>query len=308
MSYEVQRGQSLARNFRRIFRQRVESALRLVRGEEAPADTLVHDIRKLVKKSRAILHLVSRHIGGRAFRRQDRRLREVGRLIRELRDAEMRLQTMRELEAVTHHHYRSYQKIERILAAELENFQAAFAGWETEAVALLERAGELARKWPVTGYKEKQLRRALKRAYKAGRNALANARSDLSAASLHELRKQVKLLGYEVGVIRPWNHLVIGETHTELIDLGHLLGRVHDLAFLAERLRLERREKHWGKQDDQLLATIEVSGAVLRRDGIELAARFFAERPRKFCGHVGEWLADRRQAAASQIAESLING
>ena len=307
MSCELRRGQSMAKNLRTLFRRQIEGALRLTRSQEEPGDTLVHEVRKHLKKARAVLNLVRPHIGGRAFRRQDRKLRDVGRSMKEIRDAEVRLQTMRELEDVTHHHYRSYQKIEAILAVELEDFHAAFGGWETGAVALLKRADELAAKWPITGYTEKQLGRAMKRAYKSGRKTMAAARSDSSAANLHELRKRVKLLGYQVGIVQPWNHIVIGEAHAELIDLGHLLGRVHDLIFLADRLRLERREKHWGKQDDELLATIEASETALRRDGIELADRFFAERPRKFRRHIDEWFKDRRHADENQVAEALVN-
>src|SRR6516164_3385796 len=101
--------------------------------------------------------------------------------------------------------------------------------------------------------------------------------------------KQTKLLGYQMRLLRPWNNLVVGGVIEELTQLGHLLGRVHDLVFLADRLRLERGESHWGKQDDELLNLIESSEAELQRDGIEIAERFFAERPSEFGLHFDEW-------------------
>jgi CHAD domain-containing protein len=307
MKYELRSDQTLGKNLHRIFRQQINRALALTRGERKPGDTLVHDIRKHLKKARAVLQLVRKEIGNGAFRRHDRRLRDVGRVMTEIRDAEVRLQTMRQLEAVTHHHYRSYQKIEKLLAAELESFQAAFGGWEKKAVPSLERTDELSKKWPTLGYGEQELRRAVRRTYKSGRRALAIVRKELSAANIHALRKQVKLLCYQVRILRPWNHVVIGEMLRELMELGHLLGRVHDLTFLADRLRLERHERHWGKQNDELLAVIENSEAELQRDGIEIAERFFAERRADFGAHIDEWFEDCHQANVDSIAASLLS-
>ena len=306
MSYELRPYESFGKNLRRIFRQQIKSALAFLRGEKTPRDTVVHEIRKHLKKSRAVLRLAREQIGRREFRRQDKRLRNAGRLMREIRDAEVRLQTIRQLEDVTHHHYRSYQKIERLLAVELENFVMAFDGWREHTLALLEQANEAAGKWPKSRCGERQLRRVIQRTYKSGRKALAAARTHPSVANIHELRKHVKSLGYQISIIRPWNHLVIGAAHAELTDLGHLLGRIHDIKCLTDRLHLEQRETHWGKQDDELLKAAENIETALQRDGVELAERFFAERPRDFGAYIDELFADRRHASENNLAEELV--
>ena len=306
MSYDLRSRQTLGKNFRRIFRGQIDDALAVARGAAEPNDTRVHAMRKHLKKSRAVLELVRKQIGRDAFRRQDRRLRNVGRLMTEIRDAEVRLHTMRELEEATHHHYRSYQKIERILALELENFIAAFDGWEIESIPLLEKARAVARKWPLRRFGFRRLRRAVQRTYKRGRKALARTKAEPLAKNVHELRKQVKLLGYELRILRPLNPIVIGALSEELTQLGDLLGRLHDLVFLAERLRRELREAHWGKQDDELLAVIESSEAELQRDGIEISERFFVEHRAQFGSHVAEWIDHWKRAKPSSVAEALI--
>jgi CHAD domain-containing protein len=305
MNYELRSDQSLGKNLRRIFRKQILGALVVAKGETNPGDTPVHEMRKHLKKARAILQLVRKDIGRDAFRCQDHRLRDVGRLVTETRDAEVRLQTMRLLEEATHHHYRSYQKIEQLLARELENVLAAFDGWERKAIPLLECALDASRQWPKSGYRWQQLRRAVRRTYKCGRGALAAVRTNPSTANIHELRKQVKMLGYQVRILRPLNHVVVGETIRELTELGHLLGRVHDLTFLAHRLRGELTETHWGKQDDDLLAVIENSEAELQRDGIEIAQRFFAERGPDFSAHIDEWFEGRMHC--QPLAEALLS-
>ena len=305
MSYELRAEQSLGKNLRRMFRQQIDAALAVAKGADEPNDTRVHAMRKHLKKARAVLQLARKKIG-KAFRREDRRLRDVGRLMTEIRDAEVRLQTMRQLEDATHHHYLSYQKIERLLALELENFLVAFGDWGNSAIPMLERACDEAGQWPIDDYRSKHLRRAVQRSYKSGRRALAAAKAKPSAGKFHELRKQVKLLGYQLRILRPLNHVVVGSVSGELTDLGHLLGRVHDLTFLADRLRQERSEKHWGKQDDELLAVIENSEAELQRDGMEMAERFFAKRPSEFDGLVHEWFDNSRHAKSASVAEALI--
>lgn len=306
MSYELRVDQSLGKNLRRMFRHQITAALAVAKGADEPNDTRVHAMRKHLKKARAILQLVRKEIG-KAFRREDRRLRDVGRLMTEIRDAEVRLQTMRQLEEATHHHYLSYQKTERLLALELENFLVAFGDWENSAIPLLELACDEGGAWPIDVYRSKQLRRAVQRSYKAGRRALAAAKANPSAPKFHELRKQVKLLGYQLRILRPLNHIVVGSVSRELTELGHLLGRVHDLTFLADRLRQERSEKHWGKQDDELLAEIENCEAELQRDGLEMAERFFAERKSEFGGLVREWFDGwRHSKSGSAVAETLL--
>jgi CHAD domain-containing protein len=305
MSYELRAEQSLGKNLRRIFRQQIDAALVVAKGADEPNDTPVHAMRKHLKKARAVLQLARKRIG-KAFRREDRELRDVGRLMTEIRDAEVRLQTMRQLEDATHHHYLSYQKIERLLALELESFEDAFGNWEKSAIPILENARDEAKDWRIGDYRFKQFRCAIQRSYRSGRKALAAVKAKPSATKFHELRKQVKLLGYQIRILQPLNHVVVGEVSGELTGLGHLLGRVHDLIFLAERLRCERSEKHWGKQDDELLAIIENSEAELRRDGIEMAERFFAEGKSKFGAHVGEWFDDWHRAKDASVAEALI--
>lgn len=306
MSYALRADQSLGKNLRRIFRQQIDAALAVANGVDEPNDTCVHAIRKHLKKARAVLQLVRKKIG-KTFRQGDRRLRDVGRLMTEIRDAEVRLQTMRQLEDATHRHYLSYQKIERLLALELDNFLIAFADWEKTAIPLLKRAHDEAERWPMDDYRPKHLRRAVQRSYKSGRKALGAVKAKPSAAKFHELRKQVKLLGYQLRILRPLNQLVVSAVSQDLTELGHLLGRVHDLTFLADRLRWERSESHWGKQDDELLATIEKSEAVLERDGMEMAERFFAERKWEFGAHIDEWIDDWHHSKSHSVAEVLLS-
>src|SRR6266436_844746 len=142
MSYQLQHGETLGDNVRRVCCKQIEAAIAVAKDEVKTDDTTVHEMRKHLKKARAALRLVRKEIGHGLFREQDHGLRDVGRLTSEIRDAEVRLQTVRQLQEVTQRHGRStYGKLEAMLTLELENFMAAFAEWQTQAVWMLERAG-----------------------------------------------------------------------------------------------------------------------------------------------------------------------
>ena len=306
MSYQLRFDQSLGENLRRILSKQIEGALAVANGEREPNDTAVHAMRKHLKKARAVLQLLRREIGDDSFRRQDHRLRDVGRLTTEIRDAEVRLQTIRQIENAIHRrHNPSYRRIENLLAFELEIFVVALGEWEKRATLLLDEARQAINEWSIDDYGRKQLRRALQFTYKCCRKAFRAVQAKPTTANFHELRKQVKRLGYQVRLLGPLNQIVIGPLSNELTDLGHLLGRVHDLTFLADRLRPERGEPNWRKQDDELLDAIENSQAELQRDAAELTERFFAERPSEFGRLIKEWFKDAQHAESVSIAREL---
>jgi CHAD domain-containing protein len=230
----------------------------------------------------------------------------VGQLTSEIRDAEARWQTFRELERVTRRSRNgACKKIETMLAFELQNFLAAFAGWEKETISLLQKARAAIQGWPIDNYGAKDLRRAMRLTYKSGRRALVAAKAEPNTANFHELRKQVKRLGYQLRIVRPLNHLVVQNLSDELDTLGKLLGRVHDLSFLGDRLRKEQKQTAWRTQDDGLLAVIDSTRKELRHDTAELGERFFAERPRQFGALVDEWFRDWQHSNSSSVAEAL---
>src|SRR6266480_5268179 len=141
MSYELRHSETLGHNLGRICGKQIESAITVAKGETKTDDTPVHEMRKHLKKSRAALRLVRKEIGRGLYRSQDHGLRDVGWLTSEIRDAEVRLQMVRELQEVTRRDGRgTYGNLEMMLTVELENFMAAFTEWQTQAIPLLEKA------------------------------------------------------------------------------------------------------------------------------------------------------------------------
>jgi CHAD domain-containing protein len=306
MSYQLRKGEKLGDGLRRICRKQVAAAIAVATGEKKTSDTPVHEMRKHLKKARAGLRLVRKEIGGGLFRKQDHCLRDVGRLTSEIRDAEVRLQTVRELQGITQRRRRVvYPKLERMLMLELENFMAAFAEWQTQGVPILERARENVDCWPLDSFNCEQLRRAVQKSYKSARKALACAEASPTVENFHQFRTCAKRLWYDLRILRPINPVVLKNLSDDLRALASLLGRAHDLSFLGDRLRREDHKSEWEREGHKLLAVIEISQGDLQRGAAELAEHFFAERPRDFGERLATWLKDWENDTSPSIPEEL---
>jgi CHAD domain-containing protein len=307
MSYELRHDETLGDNLCRICRKQIEGAVAVAKGETKTDDTPVHEMRKHLKKARGALRLVRKEIGRGMYRTQNHALRDVARLTSEIRDAEVRLQTVRELQEVTKRDgHGTYGNLEVMLTLELENFMAAFTEWQTQAVPLLEQAASAIDCWTLDQFSCKQLCCAVQASYRRGRRTLATATTDPTTENFHQFRTRAKTLWYQLRILRPVNPVVLKTLSDDLHSLGDLLGRAHDLSFLAERLRSEHGKSKWEREGQRLLAVIEVSQHDLQRGATELAEHFFAERPRDFSSRVGSWLQDWEGKSSHSVADALV--
>ena len=147
---------------------------------------------------------------------------------------------------------------------------------------------------------------AVQASYRRGRRTLATATADPTTENFHQFRTRAKTLWYQLRILRPVNPVVLKTLSDDLHSLGDLLGRAHDLSFLAERLRSEHGKSKWEREGQRLLAVIEVSQHDLQRGATELAEHFFAERPRDFSSRVGSWLQDWEGKSSHSVADALV--
>jgi CHAD domain-containing protein len=307
MSYELRTDEALADGIQRIYRCEIDKAMGIAGGTRHTDDTPVHQTRKHLKKARAALRLVRKEVGRTLFRQQDHWLRNAGRLISDVRDAEVRLGTLRQFQAIELRSGRTvYRHLEQMLMFELENFMAAFAEWQSQAIPILERARECSDIWPLDHFDSVQLRRAVQATYKRARCLLGDARGNPSPEAFHDFRSEAKVLFYQLRILRLINPVVLKNVAEELKAVGQLLGKAHDLTFLGERLRRESGNSGWQKEVHRLLCMLEVSQSNLHEAAADLAERFFAERPRDFGSRLDPWLHQWSAARSASMAEALV--
>ena len=81
-------------------------------------------------------------VGKNCHAKEDRCVRKIGRLVSDLRDAQVRLQTFIQLrdKAAKNSKRQLFPRTEELLLLERESFSAAFAGWQKQAIPQLERS------------------------------------------------------------------------------------------------------------------------------------------------------------------------
>lgn len=307
-TYELRLEETVGEGIRRIIGDQIEGAIRASAAKQNGTGSPVHTTRTHLKKARAALHFAACEIGSRVWRREDRALRKVARLISDVRDAEVRLETVRQLRNFVRGKRRGFQETEELLAFELDSFLAAFAEWPEEARLRLTQSLDRIREWPLDNLNCKQLHRCVQKTYKRARQALRTAMKKGGTKNLHAFRKCAKELWYQLRIVRPLAPAVFGELNDDLRATGRYLGQVHDLAFVDERLAsIGPASKYGDRILNSLIASREKE---LERTAIALGARFFARRPRQFAKqisrHFSQWTKEKaRPANRGRVTEPV---
>jgi CHAD domain-containing protein len=296
MGFRLKLREPLPDGLKRVFREQIESALELCRHPAKQRGITVHEVRKHLKKLRAAMPLAIPEVGRDRHTHEDRCVRRIGRLVSDLRDAQVRLQTLIQLrdETAKKPHDSPFPRIEELLSLERESFSAAFAGWQKQAIPQLERVETRLLKWPLEGLTWKQVYGAVGKIYKRGQRRLAKTINDPDPENFHAWRKRVKDIWYQFRILQPLNRMVLTEMAHDAEVLGELLGREHDLAFLWARLEKECGDETLRDELAQLEKLIRKRGKRLRTNALELGRRFYAEPAKAFAKRISIFVGKRK--------------
>ncbi|HZS18631.1 MAG TPA: CHAD domain-containing protein [Candidatus Udaeobacter sp.] len=301
MAFRLKLREPLPEGLKRIFREQIDSALDLCRHPAKERGVIVHEVRKHLKKLRAAMRLAIPEIGKKQHAREDRCVRKIGRLISDLRDAQVRFQTLLQLrEETARAPEDAFPHIEELLALERESFSAAFAGWQKHAIRQLERTEARLLRWPLENLTWNQVCSAVVKTYKRGQRRLAKAIDHPNPENLHAWRKRVKDLWYQLRILQPLNRVVLTEMARDAEVLGELLGREHDLNFLWARLEKECSDEALRDELAEVRNLVLKRGKRLRRNALELGRRFYAEPGKSFGRRISIFIGKRVQGKHDQ--------
>jgi CHAD domain-containing protein len=295
MAFRLKLREPLPEGLKRVFREEIDSALHMCQHPAKERGVTVHEVRKHLKKLRAAMRLAIGQVGKNCHAQEDRCVREIGRLVSDLRDAQVRLQTFIQLrdKASKKTKRQFFPRTEELLLLERESFSAAFAGWQSQAIPQLENVKARLMEWPLDGLNWKQICGAVCKIYRRGQRALAKAIDDPDPEHFHSWRKRVKDVWYQLRILQPLNRTVLEEMAHDAEVLGELLGIEHDLDFLWSRLKKECGDQRLASELTQLQKLITKRGKRLRRDALELGRRFYAEPSKAFAKRISIFAGKR---------------
>jgi CHAD domain-containing protein len=252
-------------------------------AEQASA---VHEMRRLLKRLRALVRLLRPTLGDATARRHNRRLRLAARRLAGARDATVGLLTLDRLgqdasredtaalaevragftRAVHDRHVR-----EAVVARHLNAAAKALA----TSVHALDRLP-----WKRSGWAT--LEAGLRAGYRRARRRAKAARPTREESGFHAWRTATKSLLYQIALVRPAQPTRIRPVLDALDALQENLGQEHDLEVL--RARLAQRPRAFGSPAavQRTLELIASRQQALRKDCLRRGRKLFAQPPATF--------------------------
>ncbi len=262
-------------------------------------DEAVHEARKRFKKLRAVVRLVRDEIGDDVYQQENTCYRDAGRLLSDVRDAAVMVQTLDDIADYFADHLRpdAFREIRaRLSAAHHQTRQWVLDEENTVAkvIAMVEEAQNRIPKWPIENHNEDfgLLAPSLKRVYKRGLNRLEDACADPTPEHFHEWRKRVKYLWYHIRILKPVWLEVMDALADDIHLLSDYLGDHHDLSELRQAV-LDSTDYFNNKSDlHTLLALIDKRRNELVMLSYPLGQRVYVETPSQFVSRIaGYWKA-----------------
>jgi len=266
-------------------------------------DKALHEARRHVKKVRALIRLVRPALGA-SYRKSNKALRRVNRLLSPIADGEAVLDTLTRLET------RSAAELSTAVGALREALLARRAAIDRRAKAdrVLQSCtsalkAEQARitAWRLTPRGHRAVTGGLGKTVRAARRGMARAVAHPTAGNYHAWRRRVKDHWFQLRLLerRCGGDLVARQQLLETLD-GHL-GEYHNCVLLQSVLA---RATNLGRPDTaRLLRALRRYQTELRVEAARLGADTYGERPRQFVTRVERaWRSTSRSTSRSKEA------
>ena len=283
MGFAFHRDESFAHAVHRLIRQRLDAAVTCL--EETPrTDAAVHEARKSLKKTRAVIRLAG--AGMNRAGRFDRRLGTVARVLGRSRDSAVLLAAQRELR----------QELSRAESDRLES-SLQHERKEAEAATTMALASLLAELRALrTDLVQKPVRggwsvawHGIEDAYRRGSAAHRQAARSGDGEDLHRWRRRVKDQWYHLRLLVGAWPAGLTPLASELEVVSDRLGTDHDLHVLSERAAVLEPD---AKRRRALVRTIAPRRSEAQRIALQLGTRLYVEKPSAYAARLrGYWCA-----------------
>ena len=308
MAFQLMANESIAKGIRRIAHGQIDKALDGLtgRGVAAP-EGVVHDVRKRLKRVRAVIRLARGGLGRRLADREDTRFRDAGRPLSEVRDAGVLLQAFDDLvkrygdqgqpEVISSAHELLLSRKQEVCRRVLDQRDAL-----AKVARVMEQARSDVKRWEVAGDDWDALEGGLKQIYRRGRRAFRETSEAPTDASLHEWRKRVKDLWYVMDILKPIRPGYTEGRGEEARRLADHLGDDHDLAVLGQVLSGSEDMPCDCASVKVILPLIDRRRADLQRNAFVLGQRIYSEPTKVFVTRLEAfWKAWTSEASAAKF-------
>jgi CHAD domain-containing protein len=253
----------------------------------------VHEVRKALKRWRALLRLLGRPLGEQADQMRSE-ARELMRALSSARDAQSALDALNDLRKTDVPFSPMSMETMRTRLTEMRDAaeQTGFTKTMRERLSrYLDYATLSLERWPLKAIDFDTVADGLTSTYRRARQLLPDNWAGSEAEHLHDLRRRVVEHRHQMDLIEPlWPRL--GQVWAEEAQrLRNRLGACQDLAVLTSLTAPHQPLAPWRSR---LTPVIEARRAAHLKTAARLAGRLFAEKPKAFRRRIAALWSARR--------------
>ncbi len=256
-----------------------------IQVEGGPNSENIHEARTRIKRLRALLRLIRGSIDKDSFKQIDRWARDTARQLSTLRDSHVMLETLEQLRDRDQPTKSMMALRDHLAHQKTQAHSETFQGSDTVQVCLelLGKSRVAIDDWDLPS-DFSAVAKGLRETYRRGRRTFHLCRKEPSTANLHDWRKRVKYLLYQLEILDPLWPRILRAMACELAEVGDTLGMDHDLAILAGKaVELE--------ECGEIIQAAEIQRAKLQKAAFRIGGRIYAEPPRAFVRRFEQWAA-----------------
>lgn len=302
MVYRFGANESPSEAVERIALEQLDEALAHTKAK-ARLDDAVHDIRVCFKKLRALIRLVRTELGEKKYQQENVSYRNINRDLSDVRDTA----TLTEILDMLTKHFADeladgvFESIRKSLNRATRKRQVEKKKALVAVRRKIEACRQRVKKWSIKAKDFSAVGDGLTQIYSTGRKRFHIAQSEASVKSLHEWRKEVKYLWYQVSLLQlVWKKPLKGFAK-QIKELVDCLSDDHDLAILRKHVVADADHFADATEREALMALIDRRRAELESYAWILGRRIYAEKPKAFHARFHEyWRAWQSEQKSDQ--------
>jgi CHAD domain-containing protein len=213
----------------------------LLKISPVPDEDAVHDVRVLMKKSRAVLKLAGPQLDKEYFEKDFFALREVGRIMRLWRETSVHRKTLKDLRKEFPDIFSALHENEKLVSLMKKTEPVSEPSEEMKAGLdliddFLNKTAYRIRFQTMNSLDPQILLKELEITYGSVVDIYLLCRNNPKATNLHEFRKKTKDFLYQLYFFRPLNPTVVKALEKKLDSMAQNLGKFNDLTQLIKTL------------------------------------------------------------------------
>ncbi|MFW5820395.1 MAG: CHAD domain-containing protein [Bacteroidota bacterium] len=276
---------NIKEEFYRLICAQTDFIIECIEDEEMDLNEKIHEVRKSLKKIRAVLRLYRDSTGYSTYHRKNIFYRDLGRKISAPRDKHVLLELGKKVLEEAPENIRD-QNTERMIAAlekqRDDSLTEVKKSKELEAIKVEVQNAIQDENMAVKNEGFNAIKGGVKRMYKQSRNYMKSILKEPDDTTIHDFRKRVKYLRYQMSVLRPIYPEMITAYRRILKNVSDEIGLYRDYTLFYDMLKNTDFFNLNDKQRNFINNYIEREKDEALIRALEPSKKFFLVKPKSF--------------------------